>query len=164
MNKKRGQDQAKNESNISCFKCKKVGHHVRSCPMKKRAYKAKLHGKRPHAQSQVQPQVEERPLSMMNHVITSQVEKVKKKRRGSTCCYICRKKGHIASSCPNGDISKPPIIYDHYSLRKDIDGNMFAKYVGAQSGLKVDKTIWVAKPIVTNFLGPNVVGDHRAQT
>ena len=36
--------------------------------------------------------------------------------------------------------------------------------VGAQSDLKVDKTIWVAKPIVTNFLGPNVVGDHRAQT
>ena len=131
--------------------------------MKKRAYKGKLHGKRPQAQSQVQPQVEERPLSMMNHVITYQVEKVKKKRRGSTCCYICRKKGHIASSCPNGNISKPPIINDHYSLRKDIDGNMFAKYVGAQSGLKVDKTIWVAKPIVTNFLGPNVVGDHRVQ-
>ena len=41
---------------------------------------------------------------------------------------------------------------------------MFAKFVGAQSGLKVDKTIWVAKPIVTNFLGPNLVGDHQAQT
>ena len=112
---------------------------------------------------QVQYQDNERPLPMPNQDNALQVEKVKKKRKGSTCCYICRKKGHIASSCPNGNISKPPIINDHYSLRKDIDGNMFAKYVGAQSGLKVDKTIWVAKPIVTNFLGPNVVGDHRVQ-
>ena len=101
---------------------------------------------------------------MLNQDNVLQVEKVKKKRKGSTCCYICSDKGHVSSSCPNGNVSKPPIINDHYSLRKDIDGNMFAKYVGAQSGLKVDKTIWVAKPIVTNFLGPNVVGDHRAQT
>ena len=43
-------------------------------------------------------------------------------------------------------------------------GNLFAKYVGAQSVLEVEKTIWVAKPIVTNFLVPNLVGDHQAQT
>ena len=124
----------------------------------------KQHGKRPQAQSQVQTQVEERTLSMMNLVIAPQVEKVKKKRRGSTCCYACREKGHIASSCPNGNIYKPPIINDHYSLRKDNVGNLFAKFVGTQSGLKVDRTIWVAKPIVTNFLGPNLVGDHQVQT
>jgi hypothetical protein len=162
-NKKKGQDQVKNSANIICFKCKHVGHHVRSCPLKKKASSVKQQGKWPQAQSQVQTQLEERPLSMMNLVIAPQVEKVKKKRRGSTCCYVCREKGHIASSCPNGNISKPPIINDHYSLRKDSVGNLFAKFVGAQSGLKVDKTIWVAKPIVTNFLGPNLVGDHQAQ-
>ena len=75
-----------------------------------------------------------------------------------------REKGHISPSCPNSNVSKPPTVYDHYSLRKDNVGNLFAKFVGAQSGLKVDKTIWVAKPIVTNLLGPNLVGDHQAQT
>ena len=40
---------------------------------------------------------------------------------------------------------------------------MFAKVVGTQSGVK-KRTIWVAKPIVTNLLGPNLVGDQLAQT
>ena len=159
-NKKKGQDQVKNSTNIICFKCKNVGHHVRSCPLKKKASSVKHHGKRP----QIQSQDEERQSPMINQDNISQVKKVKKKRKGSTCCYVCREKGHIASSCPNGNISKPPIVNNHYSLRKDNVGNLFAKFVGDQSGLKVDKTIWVAKPIVTNFLGPNLVGDHQAQT
>ena len=50
-----------------------------------------------------------------------------------------------------------------YSLGKDKVGNVFAKFVGTQSGVK-KSTIWVAKPIVTNLLGPNVVGDQQAQT
>ena len=78
--------------------------------------------------------------------------------------YICHKKGHISSSCTIGISSSNPIIIDDvYSLRKDEVGNVFAKYVGAQSGVK-KRTIWVAKPIVTNLLGPNLVGDHQAQT
>ena len=101
---------------------------------------------------------------MINQDNNPHVGKAKKKRKGSTSCYTCRKKGHVSSSCPNGNISKPPIINDHYLLRKDNVGNLFAKFVGTQSGSKVDKTIWVAKPIVTNFLGPNLVGDHQAKT
>ena len=159
-NKKKEQDQVKNSANITCFKCKNVGHHVRSCPLKKKASNVKHQGKWP----QVQYQDNERPLPMPNQDNALQVKKVKKKRKGSTCCYICRKKGHIASSCSNGNISKPPIVNNHYSLKKDIVGNVFAKFVGSQRSLKVDKTIWVAKPIVTNFLGPNLVGDHQAQT
>ena len=42
-------------------------------------------------------------------------------------------------------------------------GNVFAKYVGTQSGVK-KITIWVAKPIVINLLGPNLVGDQQAKT
>jgi len=53
-NKKKGQGNYKNSANITCFKCKKIGHHVRTCPLKKRAYNEKLHGKRPQAQSQVE--------------------------------------------------------------------------------------------------------------
>jgi hypothetical protein len=40
---------------------------------------------------------------------------------------------------------------------------MFAKFVATQSGVK-KITIWVAKPIVTNLLGPNLVGDQQAKT
>jgi hypothetical protein len=91
----------------------------------------KHQGKWPQVQSQGQPQLEERPLPMRNQDNAPQVEKIKKKRRGSTCCYNCREKGHISSSCPNGNIPKPPLVNDHYSLRKDVVGNLFAKFVGS---------------------------------
>ena len=55
------------------------------------------------------------------------------------------------------------IIDDIYSLGKDKVGNVFAKVVGTQSGVK-KRIIWIAKPIVTNLLGPNLVGDQQAQT
>ena len=86
-----------------------------------------------------------------------------KKRGKRRTSYICREKGHISSSCTKGTSSNPILIDDAYSLRKDEVDNMFAKYVGAQSGVK-KRTIWVAKPIVTNLLGPNLVGDQQAQT
>jgi hypothetical protein len=62
-----------------------------------------------------------------------------------------------------GNSSNPIIIDGAYSLCKDKVGNMFAKCVGAQCGVK-KRTIWVAKPIMTNFLGPNLVGDQQAKT
>ena len=91
------------------------------------------------------------------------VEKSSEKNGKRRTCYICREKGHLSFSCTNGTSSNPIIIDDVYSLRKDESGNVFAKYVGTQSGVK-KRTIWVAKPIVTNFLGPNLVGDQQAQT
>ena len=125
----------------------------------------KQQGKRPQGQgqAQAQPQVEDRPLPKKNQDKAPQVKKSMKKRKGSTCCYICREKGHFASSCSNGTLSNPIIVDDDYSLGKDKDGNVFAKFVGTQSGVK-KRTIWVAKPIVTNLLGPNLVGDQQAQT
>ena len=62
-----------------------------------------------------------------------------------------------------GYSSYPIIIDDAYSLWKDEVGNVFAKYVGTQSSVK-KRTIWVSKSIVTNFLGPNLVGDQQAKT
>ena len=93
----------------------------------------------------------------------SQVEKSSEKKVKSRRCYLCREKGHLASSCTSGNLSNPIIIDDIYSLGKDKVGYVFAKFVGTQSGLK-QRTIWVAKPIVTNLLGPNLVGDQLAQT
>jgi hypothetical protein len=54
------------------------------------------------------------------------------------------------------------LIDGAYSLCKDKVGNVFAKYMGTQCGFS-KRTIWVAKPIVTNFLGPNLVGDQQAK-
>ncbi|KAK1605723.1 hypothetical protein QYE76_029396 [Lolium multiflorum] len=165
-NKKKGQDKVKDPAKLVCFKCKVEGHHVRSCPLKKKKkhLSEKQQGKRPQGQGQAhaRPQVEDRPLPKKNQDVVPQDKKSIKKRKGNTC-YLCRVKGHFASSCLSGTLSNPIIVDDDYSLGKDKDGNVFAKFVGTQSGLK-KRTIWVAKPIVTNFLGPNLVGDQQAQT
>jgi hypothetical protein len=131
--------------------------------LKKKPHSDKQQGKRPQVQSHAQPQVEERPLPKKTQVNAPQVEKSIEKKVKGRCCYLCREKGHFASSCTNGKVSNPIIIDDVYSLGKDKVGNVFAKFVGTQSGVK-KRTIWVAKPIVTNLLGPNLVGDQQAQT
>ena len=158
INKKKGQTQVKNSAKIVCFKCKNEGHHVRSCPLKKKPLSDKQLGKRP----QVQPLGEKRPILKKTQVNDLHVEKSTKKKGKSRCCYLCREKGHLASSCTNGTLSNP-ITVDNYLLRKDNVGNVFAKCGGTQSGVK-KCTIWVAKLIVTNLLGPNLVGDQQAPT
>ena len=157
-NNNKGQVQVKDPAKIVCFKCKIEGHHVRSCPLKK-----KQKGKRPQAQTHIQPQVEEMPLPKKNQANAPIVEKSSEKKEKKRTCYICREKGHISSFCTIGTSSNSITIDDVYSLRKDEGGNVFAKYVGAQSGVK-KRTIWVAKPIVTNLLGPNLVGDQQSKT
>ena len=122
--------------------------------MKKKPISDKQQGKRPQVHSHSQPQVEERPLPKKTQANASQVEKSSEKKVKSRRCYLCREKGHVASSCTNGTLSNPILIDDIYSFGKDKVGNVFAKFVGAQSGVK-KRTVWVAKPIVTNVLGPN---------
>ena len=49
----------------------------------------------------------------------SKEEKAQAKRK----CYSCRERGHIANSCPLGNISKPISIIDNNNmLRKDDNG------------------------------------------
>ncbi|KAK1684635.1 hypothetical protein QYE76_045483 [Lolium multiflorum] len=156
-NKKKGQVQVKDPAKIVCFKCNIEGHHVRSCPLKK-----KQKGKRPQAQTHIQPQVEEMPLPKKKQANAPIVEKPSEKKEKKRTCYICREKGHISSLCTIGTSSNSITIDDVYSLRKDEGGNVFAKFVGAQSGVK-KRTIWVVKPIVTNLLGPNLVGDQQSK-
>ena len=131
----------KNPAKITCFKCKVEGHHVRDCPMKKKNLSEKQLGKRPLVQSRAQPHVEQRSPPKKTQVIAPQVEEPIKKKK-SRCCYLCRGQGHFASSCTVGNLSSPVILDEVYSLRKDRSGNVFAKYVGAQSGAK-KSTIWV---------------------
>jgi hypothetical protein len=106
------------------------GHHLRSCPLKKKQVSEKQQGKQP--QGKAQPQVENMPLPNKNQDKAPPIKKSMKKRKGSTCCYICCEKGHVASSCLNGTLSKPILVDNDYSLRKDKDGNVFSKFVGTQ--------------------------------
>ncbi|KAK1650472.1 hypothetical protein QYE76_068277 [Lolium multiflorum] len=123
--KKKGQVQVKDPTKIVCFKCKIEGHHVRSCPLKK-----KQKGKRPQAQTHIQPQVEEMPLPKKKQTNAPIVEKSSEKKEKKRTCYICHEKGHISSFCTIGTSSNSITIDDVYSLRKDEGGNVFAKYVG----------------------------------
>ncbi|KAK1633069.1 hypothetical protein QYE76_007384, partial [Lolium multiflorum] len=95
-NKKKGQDKVKDPAKLVCFKCKVEGHHVRSCPLKKKKkhLSEKQQGKRPQGKGQAhaRPQVEDRPLPKKNQDIVPQEKKSIKKRKGNTC-YLC----HMAS-------------------------------------------------------------------
>jgi hypothetical protein len=79
IKKNKGQEQVKDSAKIVCFKCKVEGHHVRSCPLKKKSLSEKQQGKKPQVQTQV-PQVEERPLPKKNHATPPQVKTPTKKR------------------------------------------------------------------------------------
>ncbi|KAK1695774.1 hypothetical protein QYE76_012471 [Lolium multiflorum] len=91
-NKKKGQDKVNDSAKLVCFKCKVEGHHVRSCPLKKKKHLSeKQQGKRPQGQGQAhaRPQVEDRPLPKKNQDIVPQEKKSIKKRKGNTC-YLCQ--------------------------------------------------------------------------
>ncbi|KAK1665975.1 hypothetical protein QYE76_054134 [Lolium multiflorum] len=114
-NKKKGQVQVKDPAKIVCFKCNIEGHHVRSCPLKK-----KQKGKRPQAQTHIQPQVEEMPLPKKKQANAPIVEKPSEKKEKKRTCYICREKGHISSLCTIGTSSNSITIDDVYSLHKTL--------------------------------------------
>src|SRR4051812_43407244 len=83
--KKNGQDQVKNPANIVCFKCKEEGHHVRSCPLKKKPLSVKQQGK----WSQAPPQVINGPLAKRTtRALPRVVASPKKKDGKSRTCYI----------------------------------------------------------------------------
>jgi hypothetical protein len=70
-------------------------------------------------------------------------------------CYSCRKRGHIANSCPLGNTPKPILIDANIMLRKDGDGTKIVaiakhlaiytkampKYVAPN--LREPKQVWV---------------------
>ncbi|KAK1614852.1 hypothetical protein QYE76_020369 [Lolium multiflorum] len=84
---KNGQVQVKHPAKIVCFKCNIEGHHVRSCPLKK-----KQKGKRPQAQTHIQPQVEKMPLPKKNQANAPIMEKSsEKKEKKKIATYAVRR-------------------------------------------------------------------------
>ncbi|KAK1681645.1 hypothetical protein QYE76_042493 [Lolium multiflorum] len=105
--RKKGHGHVKDPAKIVCFKCKIEGHHVRSCPLKKKPLGEKKQGKRPQdgahglpqGQAQGLPRLEERPLPKKDQAKAPVVEKSSEKKEKRRTCYICREKGHISSFC-----------------------------------------------------------------
>ncbi|KAG0525450.1 hypothetical protein BDA96_06G057600 [Sorghum bicolor] len=79
----------------------------------------------------------------------SKEEKTQSKRS----CYLCRKRGHMAYSCPLGNNSKPISIYDNTMLRKDGNGTSMvgiAKHPASH-------TKAMPKYVAPNLRGPKLV-------
>jgi hypothetical protein len=79
--KKKDQEKVKDLAKIVCFKCKVEGHHVRSCPLKKKSLSEKQQGKRPQVQGHAQLRVEESSLPRKNQANAPIVEKSNEKKR-----------------------------------------------------------------------------------
>jgi hypothetical protein len=77
---KKGQAQVKNLAKIVFFNCKIEGHHVRSCPLKKKELSEKQQGNQPQVQDHAQPQVKERSLPKKNQANAPRVEKSSEKK------------------------------------------------------------------------------------
>jgi hypothetical protein len=79
----------------------------------------------------------------------SKEEKAQSKRK----CYSCRKRGHIAHSCPLGNTSKHISIDDDIMLMKDGDGTKLV-------AIAKDPTIHtkaMPKYVAPNLRGPKLV-------
>ena len=83
----------KDPAKIVCFKCKVEGHHVRSCPLKKKNLSEKQQGKRPQVQGQSQAhlQVEDKTLPKKNQGNVPQVKKSINKKKGTLATYAVRR-------------------------------------------------------------------------
>ena len=83
-----------------------------------------------------------------NHNMSKE-EKAQSKRK----CYSCRERGHMAHSCPLGDISKPTSIVDNNVLRKDGNGTSLV----AIAKHPAIHTKAMPKYVAPNLRGPKLV-------
>ena len=79
----------------------------------------------------------------------SKEEKDQAKRK----CYSCRKRGHMAHSCPLGNNSKPISIDDNNMLRKDDDGTSMVNIAKHPA----THTKAMPKYVAPNLRGPKLV-------
>jgi hypothetical protein len=126
------QDEKNDHAHIKYFKCKYMIHFASRCP-------TKLENK---IQAKLKRQGNEK-----QHI--RKEEKVQSKR----VCYSCRKRGHMANSCPLGNNSKPISINDDIMFRKDGNGTSFV----AIAKHPTTHTKVVPKHVAPNLRGPKLV-------
>ena len=90
--KRKGQEQINNSAKIVCFKCKVEGHHIRSCPLKKKPLSEEQQGNRSQVQSHAQPHVEERlfprRIKLMLLVLRNQL---RRKEEANVATYVVKR-------------------------------------------------------------------------
>ena len=128
----KNQDEKRDLAHIKCFKCEDMRHFSSKCPTKFEKKAQATH---------------ERQGNEKHHM--SNKEKAQSKRK----CYSCRKRGHMANSCPLGNNSKPISIVDNNVLRKDGNGTSLV----AIAKHPATHTKAMPKYVAPNLRGPKLV-------
>jgi hypothetical protein len=87
---------------ITCFKCKKEGHHARNCPLKKEVKSMSKIQEKKKKMAHVKCCSKGHNASICSTKVDDQSTLPNKKtRKSKRKCYGCNEKEHEASSCPN---------------------------------------------------------------
>jgi len=87
---------------ITCFKCKKEGHHVKDCTLKKEENSmSKIQEKKKKKAHVMSASMEHNVFTCSNKVDDQATLLKNKTRRSKRKCYECKEKGHEIDSCPN---------------------------------------------------------------
>jgi hypothetical protein len=90
------------KTHITCFKCKREGHHVRDCTLKKEEKKGMSKNQEKKKMAHVKCSNMGHNASMCSNKVDDQATLPKNKtRKGKRKCYGCNEKGHEIGSCPN---------------------------------------------------------------
>ena len=128
----KNQDKKRDCAHIKCFKCGDMGHFALGCPIKLEK-KAQATHERQDNEKQYKSK-EEKALTKRNY-------------------YSCQERGHMANSCPLGNISKPISIIDNNMLRKDGNGTSLV----AIAKHPATHTKAMPKYVAPNLRGPKLV-------
>jgi hypothetical protein len=138
-----------------CFKCKKLGHLIASCP-----YKDKDEGTRScFGCNNKDHMINSCPLLMNQARALSKMTPTKENdKQQASCqverrfCYKCGKQGHPSKVCNKGKAPKQVKLSQSHFLRRP------KSYTGARSTTSSPrtstKTIWVPKALLVDCYGP----------
>ena len=129
---KNKEEKMKKIAHMRCYSCDILVHLASGCP----------NNIEKKAQANKEKQGNEK------HNINKE-ENVQAKRK----CYSCRERGHMAHSCPLGDISKPISIVDNNMLKKDGNGTSLV----AIAKHPAIHTKAMPKYVAPNLRGPKVI-------
>jgi hypothetical protein len=138
-----------------CFKCKKLGHLIASCP-----FKDKNEGTRSCFGCNSKDHMITSCPVMKNQVCASSKETLTKEndKQQASCqverrfCYKCGEQGHLSKVCNKGEVPKQVNLSQSYSLRRP------KSYTCGRSITKSPRTstkaIWVPKAHLIDRYGP----------
>jgi hypothetical protein len=138
-----------------CFKCKKLGHLIASCP-----YKDKNEGTRScFGCNNKDHMITSCPVMKNQEWASSKVTHTKENdKQQASCqverrfCYKCGEQGHLSKVCNKGEAPKQVKLSQSHLLRRP-NSYTCARYV-TRSPRTSTKTIWVPKALLVDRYGP----------